>query len=66
MTRHLELFCEELRLDWVKKIRTTMHGAVRTDDESTDEYYVVQWINELYTLQEYKEMTGYIPPLQLM
>ena len=43
-----------------------MHGAVRTDDESTDEYYVVQWINELYTLQEYKEMTGYIPPLQLM
>ena len=43
-----------------EKILTTMHWAMRTDDESTDWYYVLQRINELYILQEDKEMEGYI------
>ena len=29
-----------------EKILTTMYGAIRTDDESTDGYYVLQWTSE--------------------
>ena len=38
-----------------------MYGSMRTDDESTDEYYVLQWTSESYTLQEDKEIEGYTP-----
>ena len=44
-----------------EKILSTMYGAVRTDDESTDGYYILQWTSEPYTLQEDKEMRGYPP-----
>ena len=40
-----------------------MYGSKRTYDESTDGYYVFQWTSESYTLQEDKEMEGYIPPI---
>ena len=46
-----------------EKILTTMYGAMKTDDESTNEYYVLQWKSEPYTLQEDKEMESYIPPI---
>ena len=36
---------------------------MRTDDESTDGYYVLQRISELYILQEDKEMEGHIPTI---
>ena len=39
----------------------TMYGTMRTVDESTDEYYGVKWTHDPYTLQEDKEMKGYIP-----
>ena len=42
-----------------EKILTTMYGVMRTNDESSDEYYVLQWTSELYILQEDKEMKGY-------
>ena len=45
-----------------KKTLTNMFGAMRIDDESNEGYYVLQLINEPYTLQEDKEMEGYIPP----
>ena len=38
-----------------------MYGAKRRVDESTDGYYVIQWTNEAYTLQEVKEIKGYTP-----
>ena len=44
-----------------EKILTTMYGVMRTNDESSDEYYVLQWTSELYILQEDKEMEGYTP-----
>ena len=37
-----------------EKILTTMYGTIRTDDERTDGYYVLQWTSEAYTLQEDK------------
>ena len=40
-----------------------MYGAIRTDDESIDGHYIIQSANETYTLQELKEMEGYIPPI---
>ena len=46
-----------------EKILTTMYGAMRTDDESTDGYYVLQWTSEPYTIQEDKEMEGYTPTI---
>ena len=46
-----------------EKILTTMYGSMRTDDKSTDGYYVLQWTSEPYTLQEDKEMEGYIPAI---
>ena len=36
---------------------------MRTADESTDGYYVLQRISELYILQEDKGMEGYIPTI---
>ena len=44
-----------------EKILSTMYGAIRTDDESADEYYILQWTSEPYKLQEDKEMQGYSP-----
>ena len=41
------------------KILTTMYRAMRTNDESPDEYCVLRWTSELYTLQEDKEKEGY-------
>ena len=32
---------------------------MRTDDESTDKYYISQWTSKPYKLQEDKEMKGY-------
>ena len=46
-----------------EKILTTMYGAMKTDDESTNEYYVLQWTSEPYTLQEDKEIESYIPTI---
>ena len=40
-----------------------MYWAIRTDDKSTDGYYVLLWTSELYTLQEDKEMEDYTPPI---
>ena len=37
-----------------EKILTTMYVAMRTDDDSTDGYYILQWTSEPYTLQEDK------------
>ena len=34
-----------------EKILTTMYGVMRTDDENTDGYYVLQWTSEPYTLR---------------
>ena len=47
-----------------EKILTTMYGATRTDDESTDGYYVLQWISEPCTLQEDKVIKGYTPAIK--
>ena len=46
-----------------EKIITTMYGEMRTDDDNTDGYYVLQWTSEPYTLQEDKEMEVYTPPM---
>ena len=46
-----------------EKILTTMHGAMRTDDENTDGYYVLQWTSGQYTLKEDKEMENYTPTI---
>ena len=35
-----------------EKIWKTMYDAMRIVDESNDVYYVVQWTNEPYTLQD--------------
>ena len=40
-----------------------MYRAIRIEDENTDWYYVFQWTSEPYTLQEDKEIEGYIPPI---
>ena len=37
-----------------EKVLTTMYRAMRTNDESTGGYYVLQWTSEPYTLQEIK------------
>ena len=42
-----------------EKILTNMYRDIRKDDESTDEYYIIQWTREPCTLQEDKEMEGY-------
>ena len=41
-----------------EKILSTMYSTMRTDDEQTDGYYVVQWKSEPYTLQEDKCVEG--------
>ena len=41
-----------------EKILSTMNGAIRTDDESADGYYVLQWTTEPYTLLEGKKIQG--------
>ena len=46
-----------------EKILSTVYGAIRTDDESANGYYVLQWTTEPYTLQEDKECRV-IYPLQ--
>ena len=46
-----------------EKILITMYESMRTDDESTDGYYILQWRSESYTLQEDKEMEGYTPTI---
>ena len=42
-----------------EKKLTTMYCAMRTDDEITDGYYIIQWTSIIYTLQEDKEMKRY-------
>ena len=37
-------------------------GAMRTDDEATQGYYLVKWITEPYTIQEDILMKGVEPP----
>ena len=44
-----------------ENIISTMYGSIRTDDESADGHYVLQWTSELHTLQEEKDMQGYSP-----
>ena len=44
-----------------EKILSTMYGAIRTNDESADGYYVLQWTTESYILHEDNEMLGYLP-----
>ena len=44
-----------------EKILSTMYGAIKTNDESADGYYVLRWTTEPYILQEDKEMQGYLP-----
>ena len=39
-----------------EKIWKTMYDAMRIVDESNDVYYVVQWTNEPYTLQDDKSI----------
>ena len=34
----------------IKKNLSCIYGSTRTNDEASDEYHVVQWRNELYTL----------------
>ena len=46
-----------------ENILNTMYCAMRIDGKITDEYCVVQWISEPYTLQKNKEMKGYTPRL---
>ena len=46
-----------------QNILSTMYGAMRTDDESTDGCYILQWISESHTLQEDKKMEGYTPQI---
>lgn len=36
-----------------------MYSAMKTDEENINEFYVVQWMNEPYTLQEDQYMKGY-------
>ena len=36
-------------------------GAMKTDDEATQGYYLVKWITELYTIQEDTVMMGVEP-----
>ena len=38
-----------------------MYGVMRTDDESTGKYYIIQWTSEMYAQQEDKEIEGYKP-----
>ena len=40
-----------------------MYSAMRIDDKSTDTYYIIQWTNEMYLLQEDKKMEGYKPTI---
>ena len=44
-----------------EKILSTVYGGIRTNNESADGYYVLQWTTEPYTLQEDKEMQDYLP-----
>ena len=44
----------EIRMS--EKILTTMYGSMRTDDEGTNGYYVLQWTSEPCTLQDDKAM----------
>ena len=44
-----------------ENILSTMYGEIRTDDESADGHYVLQWTSELHTLQEEKDIQGYSP-----
>ena len=37
-------------------------GAMRTDDEATQGYYLIKWITEPYTIQEDILMKGVEPP----
>ena len=43
-----------------EKLLNTMSDAMKTDEESTNIYYVVQWTSEPYILQEDKETKAYI------
>ena len=36
-----------------------MYSAMKTDEENINEFYVVQWMNEPYTLQEDQYLKGY-------
>ena len=36
-----------------------MYSAMKTDEENINEFYVVQWMDEPYTLQEDQYMKGY-------
>ena len=46
-----------------EKILTAMYAVIRTDDESTDGYYVLQWVSEPYILQKEKEIESYTPQI---
>ena len=37
-------------------------GAMRTNDETTQEYYLVEWMLELHTVQKTTVMKGVDPP----
>ena len=44
-----------------ERILIGIFGAMRTDDEATQGYYLVKWITELYTVQEDTIMKGVEP-----
>lgn len=46
------------------KVISYIYRAMRIDDEDVDGYYILQFINALYTLQEDRYMKGYEPPIK--
>ena len=51
----------EIRMS--EKILTAIYAVIKTDDESADGYYVLQWVSEPYMLQKDKEMESYTPQI---
>ena len=43
----------------LREVNTRM--SERTNDESTNGFYTIQWTSNVYTLQEYKEIEAYKP-----
>ena len=37
-------------------------GVMRTNDEATQGYYLVDWLSEPYIVQDYTNMKGVDPP----
>ena len=46
-----------------EKILNTMYGAIKTNEERNDGYYIIQWTSEMYTLQEDIEIEYYKPTI---